>query len=142
MSKAYKVLEMTLFANWASYPAFSEVCALEMDSKLTISENGTFLQCWWECKLMQPPQKTVWRFFRKLKKKKKKMLYDPAIPLLGMKVRVKLLSCVQLFATPWTVAYQAPPSMGFSRQKYWSGLPLPSPGDLPDPGIHLGSPAL
>ena len=44
------------------------------------------------------------------------------------------------FATPWTVAYQAPPSMGFSRQEYWSGLPFPSPGDLPDPGIEPGSP--
>ena len=44
--------------------------------------------------------------------------------------------------TLWTVAYQAPPSMGFSRQKYWSGLPFPSPGDLPNPGIEPGSPAL
>ena len=42
----------------------------------------------------------------------------------------------------WTVAYQAPSSMGFSRQEYWSGLPFPSPGDLPDPGIEPGSPAL
>ena len=55
---------------------------------------------------------------------------------------MKLLSHVQLFATPWTVAYQAPPSMGFSRQEHWSGLLLPSPGDLPDPGIKSGSPAL
>ena len=53
----------------------------------------------------------------------------------------KPLSRVRLFATPWAVAYQAPPSMEFSRQEYWSGLPLPSPGDLPDPGIELGSPA-
>ena len=53
-----------------------------------------------------------------------------------MKVKVKSLSCVRLFATPWTVAHQAPPSMGFYRQKYWSGLPFPSPGDLPDPGIE------
>ena len=52
------------------------------------------------------------------------------------------LSHVQLFATPWTVAYQAPPSMGFSRQEYWSGLLFPSPGDLPNPGIEPGSPAL
>ena len=44
--------------------------------------------------------------------------------------------------TPWTVACQAPLSMGFSRQEYWSGLSFPSPGDLPDPGIELGSPAL
>ena len=54
---------------------------------------------------------------------------------------VKLLSRVRFFATPWTVAYQAPPSMGFSRQEYWSELPFPSPGDLPDPGIEPGSPA-
>ena len=52
--------------------------------------------------------------------------------------KVKLLSCVQLFATPWTVAYQAPPSMGFSRQEYRSGLPFPSPGDLPNQGLNLG----
>ena len=51
------------------------------------------------------------------------------------------LSCVRLFATPWTVVYQAPPSMGFSRQEYWIGLPFPSPGDLSDPGIESGSPA-
>ena len=54
----------------------------------------------------------------------------------------KLLSHVQLFATPWTVAYQAPPSMGFSRQECRGGLPFPSPGYLPDPGIKPGSPAL
>ena len=52
------------------------------------------------------------------------------------------LSCVRLFATPWTVAYQGPRSMGFSRQEYWSGLPFPSPGYLPNPGIEPGSPAL
>ena len=55
------------------------------------------------------------------------------------KVKVKPL---RLFTTPRTVAYQAPSSMGFSRQEYWSGLPFPSPGDLPDPGIEPGSPAL
>ena len=52
------------------------------------------------------------------------------------------LSRVQLFAIPWTVAHQAPLSMGFSRQGYWSGLPFPSPGDLPDPGIKPSSPAM
>ena len=61
---------------------------------------------------------------------------------------MKSLSHVRLFATPWTVAHQTPPSMEFSRQEYWSGLPFPSPGDLPDPGnlpdpgIEPGSPAL
>ena len=48
----------------------------------------------------------------------------------------------QLCPTTWTVAYQAPLSIGFSRQEYWNGLPFPSPGDLPDPGIEPGSPAL
>ena len=58
------------------------------------------------------------------------------------KVKVKSLSCVWLTATPWTAAFQAPPSMWFSRQDYWNGLPFPSPGDLSDPGIQPGSPAL
>ena len=57
-------------------------------------------------------------------------------------VKVKSLSGVQLFAIPWTIAYQASLSMGFSRQECWSGLPFPSPGDLPDSGIEPGSPAL
>ena len=60
----------------------------------------------------------------------------------NLKVKVKSLSHVRLFVTPWTVAYQAPLSMGLSRQEYWSGLPFPSPGDLPDPGIEPGFPAL
>ena len=55
---------------------------------------------------------------------------------------MKLLSHVRLFATPWTGAYQAPQSMEFSRQEYWSGFPFPSPGDLPDLGIEPRSPAL
>ena len=55
---------------------------------------------------------------------------------------MKSLSRVQLCVTPWTVAYQASLSMGFSRQEYQSGLPFPSPGDLPDPGIEPRSPAL
>ena len=58
------------------------------------------------------------------------------------KVKVKLLSRVGLFETPWTVVYQAPLSMGFSRREYWSGLPFPSPGDLPNPGIEPRSPTL
>ena len=53
-----------------------------------------------------------------------------------------LCSRVRVFATPWTVAYQDPESIGFSRQEYWSGLQFPSPGDLPNPGIKPGPPAL
>ena len=57
-------------------------------------------------------------------------------------VHAKLLSRVQLFVTPWTVTHQAPLSKGFSRQEYWSGLPCPSPGDLPNPGVKPVSLAL
>ena len=76
---------------------------------------------------------------------------DPASPLTGRPLWLHScecarvlshFSCVRLFVTPWTVARQAPLSMGFSRQEYWSGLPCPSPGDLPDPGIEPRSPAL
>ena len=67
---------------------------------------------------------------------------EELMPKLLKKVKVKSLSRVRLFATPWTVAYQAPPSMGFSRQECWSGVPLPSPGDLPEPGIKPRSPTL
>ena len=57
-------------------------------------------------------------------------------------VKVKSLSHVRLSATPRAAAHQAPPSMGFSRQEYWSGLPFPYSGDLPDPGLELSSPTL
>ena len=59
-----------------------------------------------------------------------------------LKVKVKSLSRVRLFVTPWAVAYQAPLTIEFSRQEYWSGLPFPSLGDLPNPGIKPRSPAL
>ena len=55
---------------------------------------------------------------------------------------IKLLSCVQLFVTPWTIVHQAPLPMEFSRQEYWSGLSSPSSGDLPNPGIEPRSPTL
>ena len=74
-----------------------------------------------------------------------KVAWDVASPGDQACMRSKLLSCVRLFATPWTAACQAPLSMGFSRQEYWSGLPCPPPGDLPNPGIEpvsLMSPAL
>ena len=62
--------------------------------------------------------------------------------LLRVCSEVKSLSRVRLFVTPWTVPYKAPLSMEFSRHEYWSGLPFPSPGDLPHPGIKPGSPTL
>jgi len=66
----------------------------------------------------------------------------PEVDMLAVFKSLKSLSHVQLFVTPWTVARQAPLSMGLSRQEYWSGLPFPSPGDLPEPGIKPWSPAL
>ena len=60
----------------------------------------------------------------------------------NLRSEVKSLSRVRLFAAPWTIAYQVPLFMGFSRQEYWSGLPFPSPGDFSDPGIEPRSPAL
>ena len=80
----------------------------------------------WEEKLYLSVQQVVHAAYHMGKKERKK---------------VKSLSRVQLFVTPWTAAHQAPPSMGFSRQEYWSGLPFPSPGDLPNPGIKPESPA-
>ena len=79
--------------------------------------------------------------FSFLKWKHSLWLPCPFPPLYERK-KVKSLSRVWLFATPWTAAHQAPPSMGFSRQEHWSGLPLPSPGNLPDPGLKPRSPAL
>ena len=75
-----------------------------------------------------------------------KHLEDQIIKQLLQRIRkvwkCQLLSCVWLFVTPWNVALQAPLSMEFSNQEYWSGLPFPSTGDLPDPRIEPGSPAL
>ena len=67
---------------------------------------------------------------------------DVSQPLYSQAKKRQLLSRVQLFAIPWTIARQAPLSMEFSRQEYWSGLSFPSPGDLPDPRIEPRSPAL
>ena len=75
----------------------------------------------------------------------KKNIFGPDYPLdleLGEAVCAQLISLVWLFATPWTIACQAPLSMTFPRQEYWSGLPFPSPGDLRNTGIEPLSPAL
>ena len=69
-----------------------------------------------------------------------------AVPKCGLSISLNIVggyifSHVQLFVTPWTVAHQAPLSLGFSWQEYWSGLPFPPPEDFPDPGIEPMSPA-
>ena len=70
----------------------------------------------------------------KVKGKQEMLREVRSLEVSSRKVKVKSFSRVRLFATLWAVAYQALPSMGFSRQEYWSGLPFPSPGDLLDPG--------
>ena len=83
-----------------------------------------------------PTEKPHWQ-------KAKGSLLHPAVKTASCVLSV--FTRVRLLVTPWTVAHQAPLSMGFSRQEYWSGLPCPPPGDLPDPGIEtvsLTSPAL
>ena len=85
----------------------------------------------------------TWPFgARKLKFDVQCICFFSVVLYVYIRSEVNSLSHVRLFATPWTVAYRAPPSVGFSRQEYWSGLPFPSPEDLPNPGIKPGSPAL
>ena len=72
----------------------------------------------------------------------KQNLHSKKVKKKKVKVKCQSLSCVQLFATPWTIAFQVPLSMGFLRQEYWNGWLFPSPGNLPDPGIKPKSPAL
>ena len=93
-------------------------------------------------------QFSEWLLSKKRTKTRGKLVFFPAFLAYAMlegkkvKVKVKSLSRVRLFAIPWSIAYHAPLSMGFSRQEYWSGLPFPFPGDLPNPGIKPGSPTL
>ena len=75
------------------------------------------------------------------KKKKETEILNNVIILLK-ESESEVAQLIRLFATPWTVAHQASPPMEFSRHEYWSGLPFPSPGDLPNPRIEPGSPAL
>ena len=88
--------------------------------------------------LLDSPQLLVMYYcnslYRKMSDRERQILY--VFTNLWNLKKVKSLSRVQLFATPWTVAWQAPPSMGFSKQEYWSGLPFPSPGDLPRSLLH------
>ena len=96
--------------------------------------------------LSEPPGKLtrIWEMWSKPQNNKDIIIYVKLVQhhKSTVKVKVKSLSRVRLFVTLWTVAYQAPLSMGFSRQEYWNGLPFPSPEDLPDPSIEPRSPAL
>ena len=109
-----KSFEFSSRQNWFHIPKFSLTSCVILKKKLSLSSEPQFSH-----------HRVIIRIFKG---------DNP------LKVKVKSVSHVQLFATPWTVAYQAPPSMGFSRLVYWSGLPFPCPGDLPDPGIDPRSP--
>ena len=95
-----------------------------------------FIKAEWGWKISAEENESICRIEGKLWGKEE-VFHEVEVSLLFSQ-----LSCVWLFVTPWTIARQAPLSMGFSRQKYWSGLPFPSPGDLPDPGIKHASPPL
>ena len=92
---------------------------------------------WYGLSCVWIPQSTQW-----LWKSSRLRHFHCFVPLHCCACVLSHFSHVQLFVTPWTVAHQAPLSMGFSRQEYWSGLPCPPPGDLPNPGIEPGSPTL
>ena len=112
-----------------------------MKKLYTVSKNKTGSYCDSDNELL------IAKFRLKLKKVDKttrpvsydqnQILYDYTV-----EVQVKSLSHVQLFVILWTITYQAPLTMGFSRQEYWSGYLVPSPGDLPNPGIKPRSPSL
>ena len=92
-----------------------------------VGKRGNLMYCWWGCKVLQSLWKTVWSFLKKIK--------DTTTIHVCM---LRCFSCVWLSVTPWIVALQAPLSMGFSRQEYWSGLPFSSPGIFPTQGLNSG----
>ena len=125
----------------------SHVWVWELDHK----ESWVLKNCAFELRRWRKLLTVPWKARRSNQSLLKEI--SPEYSLEGLMLKLKLwyfdhlmwgvqLSRVRLFATPWTVAYQVPPSMGFSRQAYWSGFPFSSPGDLPDPGIEASSPAL
>ena len=104
---------------------------------------GIILFSEWLCYRVQSSVKTYRYWLNLFIYIRQSKLYEIHLPDLKWPIsQVKSFSSVRLFVIPWTVAHQAPPSMGFSRQDYWSGLPCPSPGDLPHPGIKPRSPTL
>ena len=113
----------------------------KMKKFYTVSKNKTGSYCGSDHELLIAKFRLKWK---KVDKNTRPFRYDQnQIPYdYTVKVKVKSLSHLQLFATPWTITYQDLPTMGFPRQEYWSGLPFPSPGDLPNPGIELRSPVL
>ena len=118
------------WSEWASLKGLKMINVGE-----DVEKNGTLLHCWWQCKLVQPLQRTVWRFLKKLNIE---LPYDPATPLLGTYLvpMCSDQSCPTL-CDPWTVACQGFMSVGFSWHQYWSGSSFSSSGTLPTQGLNL-----
>ena len=112
-------------------PAFQAHEQMDDNEFTEAKINGDSLDTWSWVEFL-----TYW-VYKDYKLFKQECLVEYVCPLMQLAC---MLSCIQLFATPWTIAHQAPLSLEFSRQEYWSGLPFPFPGDLPEPGIELTSP--
>ena len=113
--------------------------ALELISELWGVRNCGDWKQFWEGELLQHCSSITSSSIKIFNKMVSKTKYFTSSLTSSLKIKVKSLSHIWLFVTPWTVTHQAPLSMGFSRQEYWSGLPFPTPGDLPKPGIESGS---
>ena len=153
--------EWTLIEGWPTVSTHRVFAGISGDSSILeaaplskfFSQLGVGVGDAWKEKL--PESFVSWLFSRSKESPCQRDIWggkfcSPTLPAVGSqmllyaedKERQKWKWKWRLFATPWTLAYEVPPSMGFSRPEYWSGVPLPSPGNLPDPGIEAGSPAL
>ena len=130
--------ESVLFITWPKYWSFS----FNISPSNEHSELISFRMDWLDPLAVQGTLKSLLQHHSA----KASILQQSAFFIVQLshpyKVKMKSLSHIWLFVTPWTIAYQAPLSMEFSRQECWSGLPFPSPGDLPNPGIEPRSPVL
>ena len=119
-------------SHWSKWPSLKST---KNKCRRGCGEKRTLLHCWWKWKLVQP----LWNSMEVPQKTTHRITMWSSDPTLRDGLVAKLYPTLK---TPWTVTCQAPPSVGFSKQEYWSGLPFPAPGDLLDPGIEPGSPAL
>ena len=126
---------------WSSCSLIYKVTYTRILWSSLLSLNSSHVSEWW-CGKTHQRMTSYW--CQSLREVNLKMSYNSRASELKLLLMqpVKLLSRVRLFEIPWTVAYQVPPFMEFSRQKYWSGLPFPPPEDLPDPGIAPQSPTV
>ena len=159
--KAQRVNSILETQSWELIPSWGNIC-VQVVLKLSLWSSiipSTFREQWKLCFLILPllaiqilegchrasPWVNITSLVNHFSPSMVATALTPIVLLLWIfswKKKVKLLSRARLFVTPWTVAYQAPLSMGFSRKEHWSELPFPSPGDLPDSGTEPVSPTL